>query len=425
MSEPRTYTYRDAGLHSRVLRGLNAAGRALQSVGIEKPALSPDGLLRAARVDAKLSDFGDDLFGSEGLREGLDVLCEAVERGAALTTFGRIVMKGLIVGALSTRLKLLDFAKRHPEVREEKIERPFVIVGLPRTGTSLLSILLGLDPAVRPLVQWEASHPVPPPTLAGHAEDPRIAETAETFEKLQSLNPALRAMHPFGATLATECVALFIFDMRALSVETQAFVPSYGRWLEKTDMRDAYALHRLGLQVLQSSLPTQTWSLKTPNHLWCLDTLQEFYPDARIIFTHRDLRKVVPSLASLVTSIQRGNAQHTDPVAVGTYWNDKVEVAISRAMDFDERQSGRSWCSHVRYADLMADPIETVRGIYAHFGEDLHPLHEKRMVVWMRDRGQSAFGRHGYTFADFGLDPEAIDERYATYRERYDVPREG
>ncbi len=130
-------------------------------------------------------------------------------------------------------------------------------------------------------------------------------------------------------------------------------------------------------------------------------------------------------MASLVTSIQRGNARHTDPVAVGTYWNDKVEVALTRAMDFDERQGGRSWCSHVQYADLIGDPIETVRRIYSNFGEVIHPLHEKRMAAWMLDRGQEAFGRHGYTYADFGLEPETIDARYAIYRERYDIPREG
>jgi len=422
---PRIWTYRDAGLHSSVLRALNAMGSGLRRIGVVRPTLSPDALQRAACRHAELDDFAGDDFDADGLREGLEVLCRSIERESRLSTFGRIAMRGLLVGVLSNRLKLLDWAKRHPEVRAEKIERPFVVIGLPRTGTSLLSILLGLDPAVRPLVQWEASHPVPPPTLAAHAEDPRIAEAAGIFEKLQGLNPALRAMHPLGATLATECVTLFVFDMRSLLIETQAFVPSYGCWLDATDMRDAYRLHRLTLQVLQSKLPTETWSLKSPNHLWCLDTLLETYPDARVIWTHRDLRKVVPSLASLVTSIQRGNACVTDPVGVGAYWSNKVEGALARAMDFDARQAGMDWCSHVRYADLMTDPIETVRGIYAHFGEVVHPLHERRMAVWMRDRGQDAFGRHGYAYADFGLDSEAIDARYAAYRERYDVPREG
>jgi hypothetical protein len=415
----RPYTFRDAGLHSRVLRGVNAGGAALRWIGLDLPALDPDAIARAACRRTGLEDFGD-----AGWREGLEVLCLALELEGNLTTFGRIAMRGLITSALENRLRLIDWAARHPEVRDERIEQPWVVIGLPRTGTTLLSLLLGLDPEVRPLLHWETTQVVPPPDLATHAEDPRIAAAAKQAEQIGWMNPAIRAMHPMGATLATECVGFLFFDLRSLLIETQAHIPSYGRWLEKTDMRGAYAMHRLALQVLQSRIPTVAWSLKTPQHLWHLDTLLEFYPDARIVWSHRDPAKVVPSVASLNTSLQRMNVRANDPVAIGRDWNDKLHLAVTRGIEFDRRQNGASWCHHLQYADLMADPVATVRALYAHFGAEVCPLHERRMQVWMRERHQEVHGRHVYDPADFGLSVEAIAERYSEYKERFSVPDE-
>lgn len=415
----RDYTFRDAGLHSRPLRVLNRAGELLHSLGLERPTLTPEAILSAARRKSGLDDFGEDT-----LDEPLRVLCDSIRRESQLTTFGRIAVRGMLVAALVNRLQLLDWAKRHPRVREEQIPRPFIIIGLPRTGTSLLSILLGLDPTLRPLEQWEASTPLPPPDLATWREDPRIAASAKQFEQLQALNPPIRAMHPFGATLATECVTLMIYDLRSLSIETQAFVPSYGRWLEQADMGSAYRMHRLALQVLQSRMPTQTWSLKTPNHLWCLDTLLEHYPDARIVWTHRDPCKVVPSVASLNCALQRAFSRETDPKAVGEDWNHKLHLAVSRGVEFDESRAG-DWCCHVQYEEILADPVAVMRRIYAHFGEEVQPLHERRMQSWMQERPQEHHGRHRYDAADFGLSESNIEALYADYCKRFEVPREG
>jgi hypothetical protein len=419
VSGTRSYTFRDAGLHSRPLRALNAAGAALRRLGAEPPSLEPPALLAAARRRAGLSDLGPDT-----VSEPLAVLAEAFRREANLTTFGRMAVRGMLVGALENRLRLVDWAKRHPEIREQNIERPWIIVGLPRTGTTLLSLLLGLDPRVRSLEQWEADQPIPPPELATRREDPRIEATRKTFGQLVRLNPPIQAMHPFGATLATECVTLLIFDLRSLSIETQAFVPSYGRWLEQADMSHAYALHQLTLQALQARVPTGAWSLKTPNHLWCLDELRRRYPDARIIWTHRDPARVVPSVVSLNCALQRAFARRVDPAAVGADWDRKLHLAVSRGLDFDARQEGRDWCCHVQYAELVADPLATLRRIYAHFGDALEPLHERRAAVWMRERPQDVHGRHRYDAADFGLTSDRIRERYGDYRQRFDIPDE-
>jgi hypothetical protein len=273
------------------------------------------------------------------------------------------------------------------------------------------------------LLHWEGAHPIPPPTLADVGEDPRIAATAREIDGLFKLNPPLRAMHPFGATLAQECVALFMYDVRTLGLETQAHVASYGRWLETADMTPAYAQHRLALQTFQAALPTERWVLKSPNHLWCLGTMLATYPDARVIWTHRDPATVVTSLVSLVNATQAPLTSRTEPYAVAEEWKRKAKHALSTATDLDSSALD-GWCAHVHYDAFMADPIGTVRDLYARHGEPVTELHERRMHAWLDQRGQDAFGRHRYDPADFGWTYASLDEEFADYTSRYGIARE-
>ena len=412
-------TWRDAGIRSPWLGIANRIGERAERLGLSWPSFAPEALLGAARRETGLSDFGAPSF-----REGFDVLVDSLDREADLSSLGRVVLRTQLVRNLATRLRVVDWAKRHPEVREEKIVRPWVVLGLPRTGTTLLSFLLDLDPLNRSLLSWEADHPVPPPELATRLDDPRIAETTKRLAGSNSLMPWLPAMHPMGATLATECVTLFMLDFRSLQIETQARVPRYRAWLEQADMRSTFALHRLVLQILQSRVPTERWALKTPQYLWCLPALREAYPDARLIWTHRDPLPVVASVASLNQAFYRTWARRPEPVVTGAYWSGHMAEAVRRGLAFDAAQGGQRWCHHLHYTELMKDPVGAVEGLYAHFGERVSDLHRRRMEVWMRDRSQSAFGRHRYDLADFALSEDALDRAYAPYRERFGVARE-
>jgi hypothetical protein len=413
------FTWRDSELRSRPLRALNWTGAQVARFGPELPSLAPSSVTSAA---AKMA--GSDDFGSGSYKEPLEVYLRACEDEAELTTFGRLLISKMLAGALANRIALQRWAKEHPEVREGRIERPWIIVGLPRTGTSLLSILLGLDPVARPLLQWEAAHPVPPATLEEAAEDPRIARTAKDLDGLMKLNPPLKAMHPFGATLAEECVAIFMYDVRALALEIQAHVPSYARWLEQADMTSAYAQHRLTLQTLQSRQPTERWILKTPNHLWHLDAMLSAYPDARVIWTHRDPGPVVTSLASLANAGQRVLTSRRDPRPTAEEWKRKCAFALSSAMSFDE-QADESWCRHIHYDALITDPVRTVRALYADFGEEVGSLHARRMLAFLEDRPQDLFGRHRYDPADFGWTYPGLASEFRDYTERYHIEGAG
>jgi hypothetical protein len=405
-------------LQSKPLRALNKVGAQLARMGVTRPSLAPSSIVAAASKTAGSADLGSDSY-----REPLGVFVQACENEAELTTFGRILISKMLASALANRIALHEWSLDHPEVHAERIDSPWVIVGLPRTGTSVLSMLLGLDPTARPLLQWEAAHLIPPPSLADGDEDPRIAQTAKELDGLMKLNPPLKAMHPFGATLAQECVSLFMYDVRTLALETQAHVPTYARWLESADMTPAYAQHRLALQTLQSRQPTERWILKTPNHLWHLDALLSAYPDARIIWTHRDPGPVITSLASLANAGQRPLTWRSDPRPTAEEWKRKCAFALGSAVAFDDK-SAEGWCQHVHYDALLADPLQTVRDLYAHFGAEVSDLHARRMEVFLKDRPKDAFGRHLYDPADFGWTYAGLAEEFLDYTQRYHIRSE-
>ena len=237
--------------------------------------------------EAGFSDFGGDSF-----REPLEVLTASMQEEAGLSTFGRIATANMIKAQLATRLRLQAWTKTNPAVADEKIERPWIILGLPRTGTSILSQLLGLDPMVRPLLQWEARAVVPPPTLATEHTDPRIAESDATMGRLLELSPAIGAMHPFGAMLAEECIPLMMLDLRCLGMETQALVPSYGAWLQGCDMSPAYVQHKKGLQALQPIAPIRNTTDQTDkNTLSARKRLFEISIDRKRMFERDEVCK--------------------------------------------------------------------------------------------------------------------------------------
>jgi hypothetical protein len=415
-----TYTWRDSELQARPLLALNSVGARLSRFGVNLPSLTPSSVIASAVKLAGSSDLGSDSY-----HEPLEVYLAACRDEADLTTFGRILISKMLAASLSNRIALHHWSVEHPEVRSERIESPWVIVGLPRTGTSVLSMLLGLDPMARPLLQWEAAHPIPPPTLEGEEgeQDPRIAQTTKEMDGLMKLNPPLKAMHPFGATLAQECVSLFMYDVRTLALELEAHVPTYARWLEQADMTPAYAQHRLALQTLQSRQPTERWILKTPNHLWHLEALLAAYPDARIVWTHRDPGPVITSLASLANAGQRSYTWRSDPRPTANEWKRKCAFALESAVAFDEK-SEDGWCQHLHYDALMADPIGTVRELYRSFGSEVSDLHARRMEVFLEHRPKDAFGKHHYDPADFDWTYSGVAEEFSDYTTRYHVRSE-
>ncbi|HLG87264.1 MAG TPA: sulfotransferase [Alphaproteobacteria bacterium] len=381
--------------------------------------MDPASLIAAACEKTGLKDFGGDSF-----REGLEVYCRSASSEAQLNAFGKAAIPGAILSALANRLRVVDWAKRHPGIAEERIEAPFVVVGLFRAGTTLLSYLLEKDERHRPLYRWEAGDCIPPPTPETIANDPRIETTRAQMAMMDEINPRMRVVQSEEPDGPTECISIMNQDFKSLTWEAMANVPAYGRWLRGADHLSAYRYHKQVLQVLQSGgVRRSRWTLKCPYHAMHLDALTTVYPDARIILTHRDPVILVTSVCSLITTLTKtfSDADHRRYIA--DHWTEMLALSIDRADAFRAAHPKKQIVD-VHYADLARDPIATMRRIYAAFDEPFVEQARRAMTTHVEFRPKGRFGRHDYDAAEYGLDAGAIGERFRSYAERYDVPLE-
>jgi hypothetical protein len=402
------------------IRLLNGTGRALRAGGLPLVRLDDAALLARATRATGLDDFGDDAF-----RAPLRRLLDAFEREAGLTLLGRIIARADVVRLLENRLRMLDTRRRHPEIDARDVRRPIFIVGLPRTGTTILHELLAQDPANRVPMTWEVMHPWPPPERASYETDPRIAEVERHFAGVDRLLPGFKSMHPMGARLPQECVALTAHDFASMIFSTTHHVPGYQAWLEGADLRWVYASHRRQLQYLEWRCPAERWVLKSPGHLWALDALLAVYPDARIVQTHRDPLEVIASLTSLVTLLRSMASDRIDPRGIGEEWTRRLAAGLERSMAV--RAAGLSGGAEVfdmHFPELVRDEIGMVRRIYAHFGLVLSPDAEARMRRFLAANPRDKHGAHRYTLEAAGLDHATERRRYAAYQERFGIASE-
>lgn len=402
------------------VRALNAAGGALRAVGVPVVRLDRASLMARARRATGLEDFGDPWF-----EQPLAVLLEALEREAALHTLGRVIARTDLTRLLENRLRMTDVAKRHPEIAAAPVARPLVVVGLPRTGTSILHELLAQDPANRVPMTWEVMHPFPPPERHTYHSDPRIAALDKHLSGVDRLLPEFKKMHPMGAQLPQECVALTAHDFASMIFSTTHRVPSYQAWLDRADLRPVYASHRRQLQYLQWRCPAEHWVLKSPGHLWALDALLAIYPDACVVQTHRDPLKVVASLASLVATLRLMGSDDIDRAAIGREWTAYLAEGLRRAAAVRDRWPAAAPPPFdMQFGEFLRDEIGMMRRIYTHFGRDLSDLAETRMRRFLAHNPKDKHGAHRYTLADAGLDAAAERARYAAYQTRFGVPSE-
>lgn len=385
---------------------------------LDWPSLEPDDLMRTAIRRAGSSDFGDD-----GFREGMAVLLDSLEREADLTTLGRLSCRETLIGYLENRLRLEAYRKEHPELDRQEIERPVFIVGLPRTGTTILFNLISQDVRNRPPMSWEVQWPVPPPEPETYHDDPRIADAIKLFGNLDRLLPTLPAIHEFGALLPQECVPIRAHEFLSVQFQSTFNVPSYQAWFEQQDLLPAYAFHKRFLQHLQSKYMKDRWVLKSPAHLAAIDEILETYPDAHIIHTHRDPAKVVPSLASLLYTFRSMNSDSLDPQRIGRQVLDMWTLSLNRATDARRRHRDKpSQFFDAFFEDTLADPVDLLRRAYERFGLPFTRDTRDAMAAFLAANPRGSRGVHKYVRQDFGLDLDEIRERFSDYCGEFDVP---
>jgi len=383
--------------------------------------LQAEDLMATATERVGLDDFGAPTF-----RVGLERLLDGFAHEAQLNEVGQAMAPEGVVAYLATRLQVLDWHRRHPDMGAADVTPPVVMIGMGRTGTTILHDLLGQDPANRVPLTWEVDRPCPPPESATYDTDPRIAEADAQAGFMDQLHPEFKTMHPTGARLAQEDIRITGGEFASLIFLSQFRLPSYMQWLtHDADLAPTYRWHRQFLQLLQWHHVGDRWVLKSGAHLWALPALLAEYPKATLIQTHRDPVRIIPSLSSLFATVRQIGSDDVSIPQVADDWSDPILDALDRSVT--ARQDGTiapDQVIDVAYDRFVADPIQTVREIYDHWDWELTPDAERRMRGFLAENAQNKHGPHRYTLEDAGLDPDEIRERSRRYQEYFDVTPE-
>ena len=392
------------------VRLLNGCGALLEKTRIQRTPLLAVDLIETAKRRCGLDDFGGgDFF------EAISRLLESCHRESRLNLIGKIALRSDLLRTLCSRLLMEEDRQIYPGIARQEIREPLFIVGLPRSGTTLLHTLLAADPEHRVPLTWEVMTPSPP---TGDHEQRRIQRATQSCNYLDWLAPTFRHVHAVGAELPQECVGLMTPSFMSDQFDTMYYVPSYRAWFFRQDLLPAYEYHRRFLQHLQFRRSARRWVLKAPTHMSALPTLLFVYPDALFVQTHRQPLEAMASVSSLITILRRVFSDAVDPLVVCRdavqYWSQTLDTFLQER----DRLPRKRICD-LDFLEIRRDPIAAVRRIYKHFGWLLSPETEQRMRVVLARQSREQYGNHRYDLSQFGFDPAEGARAFAAYCEQF------
>ena len=394
---------------------INGIGGAAARLGL-KPGIDSERIFAAAIENTGLEDFG-----VEDFRAGFEVLIDSMDREAGLHTIGRLAAPRSVGSALEKRLKLIDWWKHNPEEAQESIEKPVFIVGPPRTGTTILHLLMSLDPANRAPISWEVGDPLPRPTLKDYDSDPRIDDYNANAEMVYTLAPDFAAIHEIEARASQECLAITLYNGYNVVWPLSYWVPSYIDWYRAADPEPSFHFHKRFLQMLQATHKADWWLFKSPAHLNAISAILAVYPDARFVFTHRSPVDIMGSLCSFTWNL---TSMFTDkrlvPKAIGEQQVELWHYLLTESMrqrDALPDQSSRFY--DLQFADLVGNPVESVQRIYEHFDIPWPETMAAAIPEFLQQNPQGKHGKHQYALEDYALQRGEISERFSSYIDRF------
>ncbi|HEU5245542.1 MAG TPA: sulfotransferase [Candidatus Udaeobacter sp.] len=392
------------------VRLLNGCGTLLDKSRIPRAPIRAVDLIETAKRRCGLDDFGGgDFF------EGLSRLLDSCQRESQLNLIGRIVLRADLMRILCLRLFMQRDRQAYPSIVRQEIREPLFIVGLPRSGTTLLHTLLAVDPEHRVPLTWEVMTPSPP---TRDNEKRRVQRAVQSCNCFNWLAPTFRHVHPVGAELPQECVSLMAPTFMSDQFDAMYYVPSYRAWFFRQDLRPAYEYHRHFLQHLQVRQRARRWVLKAPTHMFALPTLLAVYPDALFVQTHRAPLDAMASVSSLITILRRVFSDAVDPLEVCREAIDYWSKTLDKFLQERDRLAEHRICD-VNYVEVRSDPLAAVRRIYMHFGWSLSQKIEERMRRTLANQPQERYGRHRYDLSQFGVQEAESAARFAAYCDRF------
>jgi hypothetical protein len=379
--------------------------------------LDPDELLAVARASTGLDDVGEADW--PGWTETYTRQVSSIDTESALHLLGRTTTRGEVLRVLQTWLQLQAYWKAEPAVATTPVDAPLFVAGPPRTGTTILFELLALDPALRAPRAWEALHPLRAPAEA-------LARSECEQEFWADIDPEFMTMHELGSELPCECVHFLSYDFAGPYWSMMFDTPSFTGWqLEHLDsIERVYRLHRRMLQTFVHRRPDEPtrWLLKSPGHLSTLAALFGEYPDARVIQTHRDPCRFIPSLVSLLSVLRFMRSDRVDVAALGATMEMTYQFFLDQVMA--QRADGTIPSGQVvdiHFSDLMAAPAATLRRTYDELELPWPDDHDTTIEKYLVAKPKAKHGAHEYTFADVGLDPAHVRETFTNYVAHYGI----
>jgi len=361
-------------------------------------------LIDVAKAETGLSDFGGDAY-----REGLEILVNALNSEAKLNELGDAAVRDRILMHLKQRLEIEDWYRRHPEIDDEQIMDPLFGVSLPRTGSSALSFLLASDPGIRYLRVWESSRPCPPPSTV-EGPDPRRGAHANKLDEAHGNS----GRTPSGIDGAMECQDLMALTMASQTFQAFAQIPSYSDWFMDADLTETYLYEKRALKLLQWGEKPRPWRLKAPTHILFMDYLDNAFPDAKFVMTHRDPTDVILSVACVYEEIIAKFTDALDRHYIGELNQRTWTTGMDRLIDYREKNGNDARFFDIHFRAMHDDPLGEVRGLYDWLGEEVSPEFSAAMEAWWKSNEE----RERYEKPDpsvFGIDYEEVRKAFAPY----------
>jgi hypothetical protein len=400
---------------------LSLADAMAARIGVLRRKLRAEDMLRAARRSAGLNDFGDMSFVGP-----LQLLLDKCVDEASLSVVGRLALRWDTVRFLVNLLRLREAERRAPVITQQHIKQPIFITGLPRSGTTFLHRLMMADRDYCAPLVWQTIYPYPPRPGA----DRRVARVTQQLRAFERLAPQFRGLHPLFATSPQECSEITAHVFRSLRFDTTYEIPSYRTWLDEAGHVPAYQFHKRFLQHLQfqdlaAGAGSRCWALKCPDHVFALDAIRMVYPDARLVFVHRDPVNVLLSVAKLTEVLRAPFTRHLDPVQIGRQESARWLEGARQMIDADVRQIFADPICHVHHLDLITDPLATVDCVYRHFGLTLSADARAGIERMVGRHPNGGYALHAYRFEEHGLDGAVEREKFRDYMVRFGIQPEG
>ncbi len=413
-------------VHPDWVRRLNLFGEVVGDPRL-LASLDPDELLASARASTGLDDLGERDW--PGWTETYQRMVTAIDEEAALHALGRVVTRAELLKVLQTWLGLQRTWTARPAICDEPINAPLFVVGPPRTGTTILLELLALDPQLRAPFAWEALHP-----LREEGDPERRRELSECEQEFWAdIHPAFMTMHELASDLPCECVHFLMYDFAGPYWSMFYDTPSFTGWqLENLDtLGRVYRLHRRMLQTFQHAPDTDStatprrWLLKSPGHLSTLAALFAEYPDARVIHTHRDPRRFIASLVSLLAVLRFMRSDRDERLALGPIMEMTYQLFLEQVIA--QRADGtvpNDQIVDTHFLELTSDPVTMLHRVYAQLGYDWPKGHDRAITGYLDAKPKAKHGAHTYSFADLGLDEAHVRDTFAPYVAHYGITEE-